>query len=80
VSPCGTRGVGEGQPGRWQEFEQGYHDAILPDTRAVRGLVFRELLRGVGDPNGGPQAFAAICAQRTQARLRGGAAITAARH
>ena len=44
---------GKVKPGTWQEYERVYHDAILPDTRDVRGLVFRELLRGVDDPNEG---------------------------
>ena len=35
---------GKVKPGTWQEYEQVYHDAILPETRNVRGLVFRELL------------------------------------
>jgi heme-degrading monooxygenase HmoA len=30
-----------------------YHDAILPDTRSVKGLIFRELLQGLDDPNEG---------------------------
>ena len=44
---------GKVKPGTWQEYEQVYHDAILPDTRNVNGLVFRELLQGVDDPNEG---------------------------
>ena len=44
---------GKVKPGTWQEYEQVYHDAILPDTRPVRGLVFRELLQGIDDPNEG---------------------------
>ena len=44
---------GKVKPGTWQEYEQVYHDAILPETRSVKGLVFRELLQGVDDPNEG---------------------------
>jgi heme-degrading monooxygenase HmoA len=44
---------GKVKPGSWQEYEQIYHDEILPETRTVRGLVFRELLQGVDDPNEG---------------------------
>ena len=44
---------GKVKPGTWQEYEQVYHDAILPDTRNVKGLVFRELLQGADDPNEG---------------------------
>jgi heme-degrading monooxygenase HmoA len=46
-------GESEAKPGTWQEYEQVYHDAILPDTRTVKGLVFRELLQGLDDPNEG---------------------------
>jgi len=44
---------GKVKPGTWQEYEQVYHDAILPETRPLKGLVFRELLRGVDDPTEG---------------------------
>jgi heme-degrading monooxygenase HmoA len=44
---------GKVEPGTWQEYERVYHDAILPDTRNVPGLVFRELLQGADDPNEG---------------------------
>jgi heme-degrading monooxygenase HmoA len=44
---------GKVKPGTWQAYEQVYHDEILPDTRNVRGLVFRELLQGTDDPNEG---------------------------
>ena len=44
---------GKVKPGTWQAYEQVYHDEILPDTRNIRGLVFRELLQGTDDPNEG---------------------------
>ena len=44
---------GKVKPGTWRDYEQVYHDAILPDTRNVKGLVFRELLQGADDPNEG---------------------------
>jgi heme-degrading monooxygenase HmoA len=45
--------VGKVKPGTWQEYEQPYHDTIMPETLDVSGLVFRELLQGVDDPNEG---------------------------
>ena len=44
---------GKVKPGTWEEYERLYRDDILPSTRNVRGLVFRELLRGADDPNEG---------------------------
>jgi heme-degrading monooxygenase HmoA len=44
---------GKVKPGTWEEYEQVYHDAIVPETRPLKGLVFRELLRGVDDPTEG---------------------------
>jgi len=44
---------GKVRPGTWQDYERVYHDAILPDTRNLRGLVFRELLQAADDPNEG---------------------------
>jgi heme-degrading monooxygenase HmoA len=44
---------GKVKPGTWEEYEQLYRDEILPNTRGVRGLVFRELLRGADDPDEG---------------------------
>ena len=40
---------GKVKPGSWQAYEQVYHDEILPDTRTVSGLVFRELLHHCWD-------------------------------
>ena len=44
---------GEVKPGTWAEYEQLYRDEILPQTRGVEGLRFRELLRGSDDPDEG---------------------------
>jgi heme-degrading monooxygenase HmoA len=44
---------GKVKPGTWQDYEQFYHDEVLPKTRDLRGLVFRELLQGADDPNEG---------------------------
>jgi len=44
---------GKARPGTWEEYERLYHEAILPATRGVEGLRFRELLRGTDDPNEG---------------------------
>ena len=44
---------GKVKPGTWEEYERLYRDDILPSTRNVQGLVFRELLRGADDPNEG---------------------------
>ena len=33
---------GKVKPGTWQDYEQIYHDEILPETRDLKGLVFRE--------------------------------------
>jgi heme-degrading monooxygenase HmoA len=44
---------GKVKPGTWAEYERLYRDEILPQTRGVSGLVFRELLQGADDPNEG---------------------------
>jgi heme-degrading monooxygenase HmoA len=44
---------GKVKPGTWEEYERLYRDDILPSTRDVKGLVFRELLQGADDPNEG---------------------------
>jgi heme-degrading monooxygenase HmoA len=44
---------GKVRPGTWQDYEQFYHDEVLPKTRDLKGLVFRELLQGADDPNEG---------------------------
>ena len=44
---------GKVKPGTWEEYERLYHEEILPTTREVKGLRFRELLRGTDDPDEG---------------------------
>jgi len=44
---------GKVKPGTWDQYEQLYHDEILPKTRTVKGLHFRELLRDTDDPDAG---------------------------
>ena len=44
---------GKVKPGTWEAYERIYHEEILPGTRDVKGLRFRELLRGADDPNEG---------------------------
>lgn len=44
---------GRVKPGTWDEYEQVYRDEILPGTRYVKGLRFRELLRGHDDRDEG---------------------------
>jgi heme-degrading monooxygenase HmoA len=44
---------GKVKPGTWDEYERLYREEILPKTRDVKGLVFRELLRGADDPDEG---------------------------
>ena len=44
---------GKVKPGAWQDYEQLYHDEILPQTSGLKGLVFRELLQGADDPTEG---------------------------
>jgi heme-degrading monooxygenase HmoA len=44
---------GKVKPGTWEEYERVYREQILPSSRDVKGLHFRELLRGVDDPNEG---------------------------
>ena len=42
---------GKVKPGSWEEYERIYRDEILPGSRDVKGLRFRELLRGTDDPD-----------------------------
>jgi heme-degrading monooxygenase HmoA len=44
---------GKVKPGTWEAYERIYHEEILPATREVKGLRFRELLQGADDPNEG---------------------------
>ena len=44
---------GRVKPGTWDEYERLYREEILPGTQYVRGLRFRELLRGSDDPDEG---------------------------
>ena len=44
---------GRVKPGTWEEYERVYREEILPATRDVKGLRFRELLRGTDDPDEG---------------------------
>ncbi len=44
---------GKVKPGSWEEYERVYRDEILPGSRGVQGLRFRELLRGTDDPDEG---------------------------
>ena len=44
---------GKVKPGSWEEYERIYREEILPASRNVKGLRFRELLRGNDDPNEG---------------------------
>jgi heme-degrading monooxygenase HmoA len=44
---------GKVKPGTWDEYERIYREEILEGTRYVRGLLFRELLRGIDDPDEG---------------------------
>ena len=44
---------GKVKPGAWEEYERIYREEILPASRGVKGLRFRELLRGTDDPNEG---------------------------
>ena len=44
---------GKVKPGTWEQYEQLYRDEILPKSREVKGLHFRELLQGADDPNEG---------------------------
>jgi heme-degrading monooxygenase HmoA len=44
---------GKVKTGTWEAYERIYHEEILPGTRDVKGLRFRELLRGADDPNEG---------------------------
>ena len=44
---------GKVKPGTWEEYERVYREEILPGSRNVKGLRFRELLRGADDPEEG---------------------------
>ena len=44
---------GKVKPGTWEEYERVYREEILPASQSVKGLRFRELLRGTDDPNEG---------------------------
>ncbi len=44
---------GKVKPGAWEEYERIYREEILPASHDVKGLRFRELLRGTDDPNEG---------------------------
>ena len=44
---------GKVKPGAWEEYERIYREEILPASRGVSGLRFRELLRGTEDPDEG---------------------------
>ncbi len=44
---------GKVKPGAWEEYERIYREEILPASHGVKGLRFRELLRGTDDPNEG---------------------------
>ncbi len=44
---------GKVKPGSWEEYERVYREHIVPASRGVKGLHFRELLRGADDPNEG---------------------------
>ena len=44
---------GKVKPGTWAEYERIYRDEILPGTRYMKGLRFRELLRGSQDRDEG---------------------------
>ena len=44
---------GKVKPGTWDEYERVYREEILPTSRDVKGLRFRELLRGSDDPDEG---------------------------
>ena len=44
---------GKVKPGTWEEYERVYREEILPASQDVPGLRYRELLRGVEDPDEG---------------------------
>jgi heme-degrading monooxygenase HmoA len=44
---------GKVKAGSWDDYERIYREEILPASRGVRGLHFRELMRGTEDPNEG---------------------------
>ena len=44
---------GKVKPGSWDAYERVYREEILPTSRNVKGLRFRELLQSSDDPNEG---------------------------
>ena len=44
---------GKVKPEMWDQYERIYREEIVPSSRGVKGLRFRELLRGSDDPNEG---------------------------
>ena len=44
---------GKVKPGSWDAYERVYREEILPTSRNVKGLHFRELLQSTEDPNEG---------------------------
>src|SRR5215471_20120262 len=44
---------GKIKPGMWDQYERIYREEIVPASRNLKGLRFRELLRGAEDPNEG---------------------------
>jgi heme-degrading monooxygenase HmoA len=44
---------GKVKPGTWESYERIYRQEILPASRQVKGLRFRELLQSTDDPNEG---------------------------
>jgi heme-degrading monooxygenase HmoA len=44
---------GKVKPGTWAEYERLYREEILPASRDVKGLHFRELLQGSDDADEG---------------------------
>ena len=44
---------GKVKPGSWEDYERLYREELVPASQNVKGLRFRELLRGTDDPNEG---------------------------
>jgi heme-degrading monooxygenase HmoA len=44
---------GKVKPGSWADYERVYREEIVPASQEVKGLRFRELLRGEDDPDEG---------------------------
>jgi heme-degrading monooxygenase HmoA len=44
---------GKVKPGSWDDYERIYREQIVPASQGVKGLRFRELLRGSDDPDEG---------------------------